>query len=79
MVMLIGLANGGPLAGIKLTAPESWNGKIIDPIARVHAKSSAVSRIPLNVYYDGRYAWREYDDKGVWEWIEVDPLWELLY
>ena len=79
MVMLIGLANGGPLAGIKLTAPESWNGKIIDPIARTNLRASTTGRIPLRAYYDGRYIWREYDNSGVWEWVEVDPLWELLY
>lgn len=60
--MYEGRGSGGPMDGIKLTAPLSWDGLI--PLPRL-TEGSAVR------YHPGKYIWQS--RAGRWLWTETTP------
>jgi len=61
--MFEGRATGGPLDGVKLTAPYEWDG-----IVNIPRKSSMQAK----TYYPGRYKW--HFAKQLWEWQSLPTV-----
>jgi len=56
--MLTGTAIGGPRDRVKLSAPETWNGKV--------RKSNSNANQDKFVYYKGHYTWSTVEKTWVW-------------